>query len=111
HAKRTPHGTYYVIREAGTGEKLKAGDEISVHYTGKLLDGSKFDSSYDRNEPFKFKLGAGQVISGWDEGLIGMKKGEKITLFIPSEMAYGPRGAGGVIEPNAILIFDVDILK
>ncbi len=80
------------------------------HYTGFLTDGTKFDSSVDRNDPFRFKLGAGQVIQGWDEGFAGMKVGGKRKLTIPSHMGYGARGAGGVIPPNAVLIFDVELL-
>jgi FKBP-type peptidyl-prolyl cis-trans isomerase FkpA len=101
----------------GTGREAEPGFNISVHYTGWLYDaaakdhkGAKFDSSVDRKEPFKFDLGAGQVIQGWDEGFAGMKIGGKRTLVIPSEMGYGARGAGGVIPPNATLVFDVELL-
>jgi FKBP-type peptidyl-prolyl cis-trans isomerase FkpA len=101
----------------GTGREAEPGFNVTVHYTGWLFDekaadkkGTKFDSSVDRKEPFKFDLGAGQVIQGWDEGFAGMKIGGKRTLTIPSEMGYGARGAGGVIPPNATLIFDVELL-
>jgi FKBP-type peptidyl-prolyl cis-trans isomerase FkpA len=101
----------------GTGREAEPGFNVSVHYTGWLYDekaadhkGKKFDSSVDRGQPFKFDLGAGQVIQGWDEGFAGMKIGGKRTLIIPSEMGYGARGAGGVIPPNATLIFDVELL-
>lgn len=99
------------ITQKGSGERtVKPGDNISVQYTGKLTDGTKFDSSYDRNQPFEFTIGTGQVIRGWDEGLMGMQVGEKRTLTIPSDMGYGAAGAGGVIPPNATLIFDVELV-
>ena len=94
----------------GTGDEAVAGKHITVHYSGFLTDGTKFDSSLDRNDPFDFKLGAGQVIQGWDQGFAGMKVGGKRTLTIPSHMGYGKRGAGGVIPPNATLIFNVELL-
>ena len=103
--------------QVGSGREAEPGFNVSVHYTGWLYDaaaegkkGKKFDSSVDRGQPFEFALGAGQVIQGWDEGFAGMKIGGKRTLVIPSEMGYGARGAGGVIPPNATLIFDVELL-
>jgi FKBP-type peptidyl-prolyl cis-trans isomerase FkpA len=94
----------------GQGAACKAGDTVSVHYTGRLDDGTKFDSSHDRGQPFSFKLGAGRVIAGWDQGVAGMKVGGKRTLVIPPQLGYGSRGAGGVIPPNATLTFDVELL-
>src|SRR5262249_5433775 len=101
-----------VIEEitAGDGAIAEPGRSVSVHYTGWLRDGKKFDSSHDRNEPFQFKLGAGQVIRGWDLGVAGMKVGGKRGLIIPPDLGYGARGAGGVIPPNSVLIFEVELL-
>jgi FKBP-type peptidyl-prolyl cis-trans isomerase FkpA len=110
-AQRTPSGLNYVVREKGTGAQPQPGQTVVVHYTGKLLNGTKFDSSVDRGTPFEFKLGMGQVIHGWDEGIALMKVGEKATLIIPSSSGYGPRGAGGAIPPNAVLIFDVELIE
>lgn len=94
----------------GTGASPKKGDRVRVHYTGWLTNGSKFDSSVDRNDPFEFVLGVGQVIKGWDEGVAQLKVGDKAKLTIPAELGYGARGAGGVIPPNATLIFEVELL-
>ena len=94
----------------GTGATPKTGDRVTVHYTGWLTDGSKFDSSVDRGQPFVFTIGRGQVIGGWDQGVATMKVGDKVRLTIPPELGYGARGAGGVIPPNATLIFEVELL-
>lgn len=94
----------------GEGSEAVAGKHVTVHYTGWLTNGTKFDSSVDRGEPFDFPLGRGHVIRGWDEGVAGMKVGGKRKLTIPPEMGYGARGAGGVIPPNATLVFDVELL-
>jgi FKBP-type peptidyl-prolyl cis-trans isomerase len=99
------------ILVAGTGQKPKQGNRVLVHYSGFLTNGQKFDSSVDRKEPFEFILGVGQVIRGWDLGVAQMKVGEKIKLTIPPELGYGARGAGGVIPPNATLIFEVELLN
>lgn len=106
----TSSGLKYVDQAVGTGEAAVAGKNVSVHYTGWLENGKKFDSSVDRGQPFSFPLGAGRVIKGWDEGVQGMKVGGKRKLTIPSDLGYGSRGAGGVIPPNATLIFDVELL-
>lgn len=94
----------------GAGPNPQTGQVVKVHYTGRLVDGTKFDSSIDRNEPFEFVLGQGQVIAGWDRGLSQMQKGEKARLTIPADMGYGAQGYPGVIPPNATLIFDVELL-
>jgi len=107
----TPSGLKYVDQAVGTGDAAVAGKNVSVHYTGWLENGKKFDSSVDRGQPFSFPLGAGRVIKGWDEGVQGMKVGGKRKLTIPSDLGYGSRGAGGVIPPNATLIFDVELLR
>ncbi len=109
-AVTTASGLTYIITKNGTGAQLKAGDEIIVNYTGLLTNGQKFDSSLDRSEPFSFPLGAGRVIKGWDEGFQKLKIGDHATLIIPSSIAYGERGAGGVIPPGATLIFIVEVL-
>jgi len=106
----TASGLKYQILKVCKGPVAKAGQTVSVHYTGWLTNGKKFDSSVDRNQPFEFTLGAGQVIRGWDEGVAGMKVGEKRKLTIPSDLGYGSAGAGGVIPPNATLVFDVQLL-
>ena len=109
-----PDGLKIIDVKAGTGAAPKTGQTCVMHYTGWLYEnatkGKKFDSSVDRNEPFAFKIGVGQVIPGWDEGVLTMKVGGKRTLIIPPELGYGARGAGGVIPPNATLIFDVELI-
>lgn len=105
-----PDGLQYTDDQIGDGAEATAGKTAVVHYTGWLLDGTKFDSSVDRNQPFSFALGAGQVIKGWDEGVVGMKVGGKRTLVIPPQLGYGARGAGNVIPPNATLKFEVQLL-
>ncbi len=106
----TASGLKYVDIKEGTGPKPKKGQNVLVHYTGWLKDGTKFDSSVDRNQPFPFRVGVGQVIRGWDEGVITMKVGGKRRLIIPPKLGYGARGAGGVIPPNATLVFEVELL-
>ena len=109
-AQTTESGLRYVITQQGNGATAPAGSTVSVHYLGTTLSGEKFDSSYDRGDPLEFVLGRGQVIPGWDEGIALLNTGAKATLYIPSSLAYGPRGAGGVIQPNAILKFEVELV-
>ena len=106
----TPSGLQYADLVVGSGREAHAGETVMVHYTGTLVDGTKFDSSKDRNNPFSFKLGAGRVIKGWDEGVEGMKIGGTRKLVIPAQLGYGARGAGSTIPPNATLIFEVELL-
>ena len=107
---KTPSGLVIEDLVMGNGNSAAAGQRVSVHYTGWLTDGKKFDSSKDRGQPFVFALGRGEVIRGWDEGVSGMKVGGKRKLTIPPELGYGARGAGGVIPPNATLVFEVELL-
>ena len=106
----TSSGLQYLDLVKGEGREAHVGETASVHYTGWLKDGTKFDSSVDRGQPFSFRLGAGRVIKGWDEGVVGMNIGSKRKLIIPPHLGYGTRGAGRVIPPNAMLIFDVELL-
>ncbi len=107
----TKSGLAYIDQVIGTGAEAKTGEKVTVHYTGYLTDGKKFDSSVDRNKPFTFVIGLGQVIKGWDEGVASMKVGGKRKLLIPANLGYGTRGAGGVIPPNADLVFDVELIS
>ncbi len=107
----TESGLIYEEITLGAGDEARAGQRVSVHYTGWLTDGTKFDSSKDRNDPFAFPLGAGHVIKGWDEGVQGMKVGGVRKLTIPPHLGYGAHGAGGVIPPNATLVFEVELLQ
>ena len=109
--EQTDTGLYYEVLSEGSGGVVAAGQTAVVHYTGWLPDGTKFDSSRDRGEPFSFPVGAGQVIAGWDQGLAGMAVGEERKLVIPPDLGYGASGAGGVIPPNAVLVFDVELLE
>ena len=109
--ERTDSGLYYEIVKEGSGATIAPGQTAVVHYTGWLPDGTKFDSSRDRGEPLSFPVGAGRVIAGWDEGVAGMAVGEERKLVIPPELGYGARGAGGAIPPNAVLVFDVELLE
>ncbi len=107
----TPSGLYYKITKTTDGIAPQRGDEVAVHYAGKLVDGTEFDSSFKRNQPIDIPIGVGQVIKGWDEGIMLLKEGETATLLIPSDLGYGSAGAGGVIPPNAWLIFDVELVS
>ena len=109
--KMTDSGLKYEDLVEGDGDGAAAGQQVVVHYTGWLTDGTKFDSSLDRNQPFDFALGRGSVIRGWDEGVQGMKVGGKRKLTIPPQLGYGAHGAGGVIPPNATLVFEVELLE
>ncbi len=106
----TTSGLQVETIKEGTGATPKVGDRVSVHYTGWLQNGTKFDSSRDRGQPFIFTLGVGQVIKGWDQGVAGMRVGDVVKLTLPPELGYGARGAGGVIPPGATLIFEVELL-
>src|SRR5581483_6991562 len=106
----TPSGLQYEDMQVGSGASPQPGQTVTVHYTGWLKDGSKFDSSVDRGSPFEFRIGQGQVIKGWDEGVMSMKVGGKRRLIIPPELGYGQRGAAGAIPPNATLVFEVELL-
>lgn len=110
-AMTTSSGLVYEDITLGSGATAEAGQQVSVHYTGWLTNGEKFDSSKDRNQPFEFKLGGGNVIKGWDEGVQGMLIGGVRKLTIPPQLGYGARGAGGVIPPNATLVFEVELLN
>lgn len=110
-AIKTASGLTYIVTRKGTGRRPIKGETVIVHYTGTLTDGTKFDSSRDRGQPFSFPLGAGRVIKGWDEGIARMRIGEQAILIIPSSLGYGTRGAGGVIPPDAKLIFIVELVE
>jgi peptidylprolyl isomerase len=104
-------GIRYIVTQEGEGDSPSKGTNVDAHYTGYLLDGQKFDSSVDRGQTFQFNVGNGEVIQGWDQSFLSMKKGEKRTIILPPELAYGERGAGGVIPPNAFLVFDVELVN
>jgi FKBP-type peptidyl-prolyl cis-trans isomerase len=110
-ATKTNSGLMYEVLEQGKGPKPSKGQRVSVHYAGFLLNGQKFDSSFDRNDPIQIAIGTGQVIPGWDEGIMLLNEGTKARFIIPSNLAYGAQGAGGVIPPNATLIFEVQLVK
>jgi len=110
-AKKTASGLWYVVTQEGTGAKVEKGMSVSVHYKGMLANGTEFDNSYSRNEPIAFKIGVGQVIKGWDEGIMLMREGAKYILIIPSKLGYGANGAGGVIPPNSTLVFETELVS
>ncbi|MBK0404535.1 FKBP-type peptidyl-prolyl cis-trans isomerase [Adhaeribacter sp. BT258] len=110
-AKRTESGIYYATLQPGTGAQVKHGNTVKVHYIGRFLNGSKFDSSYDKNSPFTLTVGKTGVITGWTKGLQLMTEGETMRFYIPSGQAYGPRGSSGSIPPNAVLVFDINVLQ
>ena len=110
-AQSTKSGLQFIEIQEGTGVSPATGNKVTVHYTGYLMNGKKFDSSVDRNQPFTFVIGYGQVIKGWDEGVASMKVGGKRKLIIPSDLGYGKRGAGAVIPPDSELIFDVELIN
>ena len=110
-AQPTESGLYFISQKKGKGKKPEVGQKVKVHYTGTFLNGEKFDSSVDRDQPFEFTLGQGQVIKGWDEGIALLRVGDKATLKIPSELGYGSRGAGDAIPPNSTLYFDVELME
>ena len=109
--QQTPSGLYYKITKKGNGAKAEAGNTVSVHYAGKLVNGNEFDNSFKRGEPIDFPVGMGRVIKGWDEGILLLNEGDEATFLIPPDLGYGARGAGGVIPPNAWLVFDVALVK
>jgi len=108
--EKTKSGLFYLIDNKGNNDFSSIGSTVSVHYTGKLIDGTIFDSSYQRNNPISFVIGKGQVIKGWDEGILKIAKGGSAKLVIPSDLAYGENGAGEIIPPNSTLIFDVELI-
>ena len=109
--QQTPSGLYYKITKQGEGKRAEKGNVVAVHYSGKLVSGQEFDNSFRRGQPIEFPVGVGQVIKGWDEGILLLKEGDAATFLIPPDLGYGARGAGGVIPPNAWLIFDVELVK